>query len=81
MSDIEETRIPEPSKKKQQDREASGSGVIIRAARIKRGWSQAELAKRAGVSQVTVSYVEHGQAGKGRDAICQVLRIRKKVTE
>jgi transcriptional regulator with XRE-family HTH domain len=36
-------------------------GATIRAARLKRGWRQADLAKRAGVSQILVSRVERGQ--------------------
>ncbi len=36
------------------------SGLIIRALRRRRGWSQAELAGRTGVSQSTVSRAERG---------------------
>ena len=36
-------------------------GATIRAARLKRAWRQADLAKRAGVSQTVVSRIERGQ--------------------
>jgi transcriptional regulator with XRE-family HTH domain len=36
-------------------------GSLIRASRLKRGWRQVDLAKRAGVSQTIVSRVERGQ--------------------
>jgi transcriptional regulator with XRE-family HTH domain len=36
-------------------------GATIRAARIKRGWRQSDLAAKARVSQMTVSRVERGQ--------------------
>lgn len=36
-------------------------GATIRAARLKRAWRQADLAKHAGVSQTVVSRVERGQ--------------------
>jgi len=35
-------------------------GMALRAARLKRGWTQAEVAARAGVGQTTVSRVERG---------------------
>ena len=35
-------------------------GATIRAARLKRAWRQADLAKRAGVSQTVVSRLEQG---------------------
>lgn len=36
-------------------------GAMIRAARLRRGWRQIDLAARTGVSQMTVSRVERGQ--------------------
>jgi transcriptional regulator with XRE-family HTH domain len=36
-------------------------GATIRAARIKRGWRQSDLAAKARVSQMTVSRIERGQ--------------------
>lgn len=36
-------------------------GTTIRAARLRRGWRQLDLAIRAGVSQMTISRVERGQ--------------------
>src|SRR5262245_20011196 len=36
-------------------------GATIRAARLRRGWRQADVAKRAGMSQTVVSRVERGQ--------------------
>lgn len=38
-------------------------GVRLRAARIRRGWRQADLAGRAGVSDATVSRIERGHLG------------------
>ena len=37
-------------------------GLAIRALRRRRGWTQAELADRAGVSQAAVSRAERGGA-------------------
>lgn len=36
-------------------------GGRLRAARTARGWTQAELAELAGISQVELSRAEHGQ--------------------
>jgi len=35
----------------------------IRAARISRGWTEAELAERVGVSRATIANVEAGRSG------------------
>jgi ribosome-binding protein aMBF1 (putative translation factor) len=40
--------------------DARGLGEVIRAARIARGWSQEELARRVGVRQGHISYIERG---------------------
>ncbi|ALV47215.1 antitoxin HicB [Arthrobacter alpinus] len=36
-------------------------GKQLRAARMKRGWSQTDLAEQAGVSRPTIARVESGQ--------------------
>ena len=38
-------------------------GWSIRAARVRRRWSSAELAERVGVSRPTISKIEHGDPG------------------
>jgi transcriptional regulator with XRE-family HTH domain len=38
-------------------------GAKVRAARLRRGWTQAELGRRAGLSQVTISKIERGEGG------------------
>lgn len=43
-----------------------GTPLAIRAAREERGWSQAELARRAGTSQQTVDRVERGEVSYSR---------------
>jgi transcriptional regulator with XRE-family HTH domain len=35
-------------------------GRVLREARLRQGWSQAELARRAGVNFVTLSRIEGG---------------------
>lgn len=55
-------------------------GGIVRAARIRRGWRQQDLADLAGVSRGTVSRIERGKLhelsiGRVR-AVCQALEIR-----
>ena len=34
---------------------------MIRELRVKRGWSQSELARRAGIRQGVLSYIESGR--------------------
>lgn len=41
-------------------------GERIRDEREKRGWSQADLARRVGVSQVTINKIENGQTVKSK---------------
>ena len=38
-------------------------GPQIRAARKARGWTQGELARRAGVGESTIGAIERGEAG------------------
>jgi transcriptional regulator with XRE-family HTH domain len=38
-------------------------GASIKAARVRRRWSSAELAERVGVSRHTISKIEQGAAG------------------
>ncbi len=44
-------------------------GLTIRDARIERGWSQADLAERSGVSRATISKVESGARGTALDKV------------
>lgn len=57
-----------------------GFGRLIRAVRIRRGWRQADVAARAGVSASQVSRLECGAAGLFRledvRAIARVLEVR-----
>ena len=39
---------------------------MIRELRLKRGWSQSELARRAGVKQSIISYIENGKTKNPR---------------
>jgi transcriptional regulator with XRE-family HTH domain len=48
-------------------------GAVIRAARVERGWTQAELASRADVSRRWVSATESGDAQ--RTELARVLRV------
>jgi len=36
------------------------SGEVIRFLRFHKGWGQEELARRSGLSQATISYIENG---------------------
>lgn len=56
------------------DRLAKARGDEIRQAREARGWSQAELAKRAHTSQQTVDRIERGVVGHSR-ALPEVRRL------
>jgi transcriptional regulator with XRE-family HTH domain len=47
-------------------------GQLLRAARIRRGWRQCDVAARAGVSQQTVSRLERGMV-----AACRVEDVRR----
>lgn len=50
-------------------------GVQVRAGRLERGWTVAQLAERAGVAEKTVRNVEHGALGValGTALDCAVL--------
>ena len=49
-------------------------GTEIASARNKRGWSQADLAKRASVSRATLDALENGRAGElGFSKITRIL--------
>ncbi len=50
-------------------------GVRIRVARVRRRWSQAELAERMGVERRTISRLEQGNAGVGLGAFLAALWI------
>ncbi|AWB95361.1 transcriptional regulator [Agromyces badenianii] len=63
--------------------EARGLGKSIQASRLERGWSQTELAMRAGVSRPTISRVELGEEASTRtlhrlvEVLNLVLDVRK----
>jgi transcriptional regulator with XRE-family HTH domain len=65
------------------DMDDLGFGRLIRLARIRRGWTQLELATRAGVSRTGASRVERGQLGRipldSVRSIAEVLDIRVEV--
>ena len=42
------------------------AGKIIKAERLSRGWSQAELGKRVGVSQPAIKKIEAGSTSKSK---------------
>ncbi|MCG8450055.1 MAG: helix-turn-helix domain-containing protein [Pirellulales bacterium] len=48
-------------------------GTIIQRVRKKRGWSQLQLAERAGLRQATISQVESGEKPAKLDTILAVL--------
>lgn len=51
----------------------SRSGEIIRAARLRSGLSQAELARRAGTSQAAISRIESGREQPTLERLEQIL--------
>lgn len=48
-------------------------GTIIQRARKKRGWTQTQLAERAGLRQATISIIESGTTPAKLDSILAVL--------
>lgn len=52
---------------------AKDYGTSIRIARERRGWTQAELAIRAGLTQATISSVERGTGGMPRKATMDAI--------
>lgn len=52
---------------------AAELGTVIRAARVRSGLSQADLAQLASLSRATVNYVESGRADIGIDALLRLL--------
>lgn len=46
-------------------------GRLFRMSRFRRGWTQTELARRAGISPTVVSRIEGGQASRYRLAVVQ----------
>lgn len=47
-------------------------GAAIERARLRRGWTQDELAEAAGVSNATVSRLENGKQEAGADTLAQI---------
>ena len=52
-------------------------GQVLRKAREKRGLTQVELAERAGVSRVTISYLETGQRQPSMDLLHRLAKALK----
>ena len=50
-------------------------GERVRAARVRRQWSQAELAERMGVERRTVARLEQGSPGVGVGALLAALWV------
>ncbi len=48
-------------------------GNVIYRARKKRGWTQTQLAERAGLRQATISQIESGEKPAKLDSILAVL--------
>jgi transcriptional regulator with XRE-family HTH domain len=48
-------------------------GALLRAIRMRRGWSQLQLAEAAGVSRWAVSMAERGRLGKLRVEVVERL--------
>lgn len=47
-------------------------GVEVRSLRARRGMSQEELAKRAGISRVSVSEIENGKRDPGSSTVAKL---------
>jgi HTH-type transcriptional regulator / antitoxin HipB len=48
-------------------------GAIIQRARTRRGWTQMELAERAGLRQATISTIETGSASTKLNSLLAIL--------
>lgn len=48
-------------------------GTAIQRARRQKGWTQTELAKRAGVRQATISLIETGETPAKLDTLLAIL--------
>lgn len=48
-------------------------GTVIQRARMRRGWTQAQLGERAGLRQATISLIESGEKPAKLDSILAVL--------
>lgn len=55
------------------DAPANPLGVVVQAERARRGWSQRDLAQRAGLSQAVVSRLERGNRSPSWALFCQLL--------
>ena len=49
-------------------------GHRIRKARRARGWTQKDLAKRAGVTQAQISHLESGERGASLDVLKHLMK-------
>jgi transcriptional regulator with XRE-family HTH domain len=55
-------------------------GERVRAERLARGWTQAELARHSGVSQATLSRIEEGHVASPRLPVLQKLAAALRIT-
>lgn len=64
ITDVIESSVMEP-------------GILIQTERVRRGWSQADLAKRLNISQPAIKKIESGETKKSKHLpkIAQVLEI------
>lgn len=53
--------------------QVSRLGANIQAARLRRRWTQAELAAKAGITRATLAAIEQGRLGTGIGAYTAVL--------
>lgn len=54
-------------------------GIIIKTERLKRNWSQAELGKRVGISQVAIRKIEKGPGPGGTDKSKHLAKIAQEL--
>lgn len=63
-----------PAKKKPEvDNVVARLGAYLATARVRRGWRQQDLAKKAGVATLTLQHVESGRPGTGVGAYAAAL--------